>query len=172
MSKTAKVIIIVACVLFFLSFLFIGALGGYGIYRYIREEFPDDSKTFEYNEMSIKLNEDFEQTKEDDFVTVMTSDDVKVYVTCESIDELRVPDYYSTEGYAELVISNNRMGNTEIHTKDDLTYFNYISGGCYYYAFVYKYEEDFWMIQFEVSEENREQYHRQIFKWADSVSFE
>ncbi len=177
MSKTAKVIIIVACVLVILSFLFIGILGGYGIYRYIREELLyGDSKTFNYsynyNVMSIDLTENFEQSKEEGFVTVMTSDDVKVYVTCER-DELRFPDYYnSLEGYAKLVISNNHLGDTEIYTKDDLTYFNYISGDCYYYAFVYEYEDDFWMIQFEVSEENRAKYHYLILDWAKSVSFE
>ncbi len=137
-------------------------------------------KTFETDDFSITLTEDFEETVDFRFDKVYASDYAQVAFLEESFDDY--PDFEdcSLEEYAELCaeIYDGQDGREVSDVKND--------GDLYWvemdmdidgmdsrnFVFMYETDDSFWSVQVITTEKNAENHKDEIMKWASSVEFE
>ncbi len=133
-------------------------------------------KTFESEGMSITLTNKFKEMENDRFPIAYTSNYMAVFAVDEPFYLLYGFEDYTLYQYANLVINANGLKNTKPETVDGLVCFEYektVDKKDYiYYAYVYKSDDAFWLVQFSVEEKNAEKYESYIRKWAATVEFE
>ena len=135
-------------------------------------------KTFVSNGMEITLNDAFWESEFEGYTATFSSRKAVVFALQEEFD--LVPGFgdYTLEEYGQLVLQANGLSKTtQLQKKNGLTYFEYereVSekmGEYYYLAVVYKASNAFWLIQFSVPAENKDDYQQDFLKWAESVEF-
>lgn len=135
-----------------------------------------EPKDFSYDKMSITLTEEFEKTDMEGFTVAYGSKDVAVFAIKESFSLQEDVGSLTLEEYANIVIEKNNRDAT-VKEKDGLTcfefdYLNPETKEAYrYFAYVYKSEDAFWLVQFAVLKENSDTYEEKIGEWAKSVEF-
>ncbi len=161
-SRIGTWVMIAACIL--------GFVGAY---------FLDDAlfskKEFTCDEFSITLSSDFSRITHQDFNITAISDNVEVFV---------YKDTYTPEEAATITINSYAawlrrefIYDSEVKTEDGLVYFTDTSANpktnevFFYYCFVYKNKNDFWVIQFATPIDKAEIYGAKILKWAKTVKF-
>ncbi|MBQ8302463.1 MAG: hypothetical protein IJX97_02805 [Clostridia bacterium] len=168
-KKGAKLglIVLVASIL-------VGAMLGFGVTSIIFDNINSEEKVFHAGNMSITLNKGFTQQNISGYSAVYASKKVAVFVKyypdVESFAELTAIDF------ATVLAEDIGLPEDIVESKGDLTYFSYTGtqsdGKLYrYYAYSYKDDDDFWLIQFSVKESAAKRYQDDIEKWADSVAF-
>lgn len=130
-------------------------------------------KTFSKSGMSITLTDDFAEKEHISYTSVYESKNIAVYTLKEEFSLFGGEDY-SVKEYAELVIKANMLTSV-IETRDGLTYFEYekeVNGkDFHYYAFVFKADDAYWMIQFACNQDDTSELESDIFKYAGTVKF-
>lgn len=135
-----------------------------------------EPKDFSYDKMSITLTEEFEKTDMEGFTVAYGSKDVAVFAIKESFSLQEDAESLTLKEYANIVIEKNNRDAT-VKEKDGLTcfefdYLNPETKEAYrYFAYVYKSEDAFWLVQFAVLKENSDTYEEKIGEWAKSVEF-
>lgn len=135
-----------------------------------------EPKDFSYDKMSITLTEEFEKTDMEGFTVAYGSKDVAVFAIKESFSLQEDAESLTLKEYANIVIEKNNRDAT-VKEKDGLTcfefdYLNPETKEAYrYFAYVYKSEDAFWLVQFAVLKENSDIYEEKIGEWAKSVEF-
>lgn len=133
---------------------------------------PAKAKVFRDEGFSITLTEDFKTSNQDKFDICYLSQRVAVMVLSEDFANLPDRQNTSVEEYAQLVIASNNL-NSAVRKQDGAVYFEYdrtVSGKDYsYVAFVFRGEDEFWMVQFSTESKDAAQYREDIFRWASSV---
>lgn len=135
-----------------------------------------EPKTFSSDKMSITLTEEFEKNDMEGFTVAYGSKDVAVFAIKESFSLQEDAESLTLKEYANLVIEKNNRDAT-VKEKDGLTcfefdYLNPETKETYrYFAYVYKSEDAFWLVQFAVLKENSDTYEEKIGEWAKSVEF-
>ena len=135
-----------------------------------------EPKDFSYDKMSITLTEEFEKTDMEGFTVAYGSKDVAVFAIKESFSLREDVGSLTLKEYANIVIEKNNRDAT-VKEKDGLTcfefdYLNPETKEAYrYFAYVYKSEDAFWLVQFAVLKENSDIYEEKIGEWAKSVEF-
>ncbi len=135
-----------------------------------------EPKDFSYDKMSITLTEEFEKTDMEGFTVAYGSKDVAVFAIKESFSLQEDVGSLTLKEYANIVIEKNNRDAT-VKEKDGLTcfefdYLNPETKEAYrYFAYVYKSEDAFWLVQFAVLKENSDTYEEKIGEWAKSVEF-
>ncbi len=135
-----------------------------------------DPKTFSSDKMSITLTEEFEKTEMEGFTVAYGSKDVAVFVIKESFSLQEDAKSLTLKEYANLVIEKNDRDATA-KEKDGLICFEFdylnpdTKENYRYFAYVYKSEDAFWLVQFAVLKENSDAYEEKIGEWAKSVEF-
>lgn len=128
-------------------------------------------KTFTKSGMSITLTEEFAEKEYVSYTSTYESTDIAVYTLKEEFTLFGGVDY-SLDAYTDLVISANGMSE-QVQHKDGLTYFTYqqdVNGKSFqYYAFTYKGEDAYWLIQFACTQDNSSKLESDIFQYAKSV---
>lgn len=134
-------------------------------------------ETFSVKGMSITLPNEFEEVHGTDFTAAYGTEDVAVFALQEKFSLLEDFESYSLREYANMVKIANNISSS-VKTAYGLTYFEYestnpgTSDTFHYYAFVYKANDSFWLIQFAASDDVYEDYTEEIFDWAKSVEFD
>lgn len=164
-STKRGVIILIASIL-------LGFLLGYGITAAIFGFINSKEKAFTAGEMSITLNEGFEQQRVAGYSAIYSSKDVIVFVNRDNIKDVALKN---ATDYATSIIAYNGF-DTELITDGNLNHFivelTESDGTEYcYYAYTYKSDEAFWLIQFAVEKNKAAKYADDIADWAKSVSF-
>lgn len=135
---------------------------------------PEKPEPFSAEGMNITLTDAFEQAEYDGYTACFESDRVAVFALKEEFSLLEGFSEYTLDDYAELVFSVNAMDST-VKKVDGLTCFEYTAvisdETVVYYAFLYKADDAFWMINFAVPEEDSAEYYDKIVEWAKSVDF-
>ena len=149
--------------------LILGFGAGYGITAGIFALINSQPKDFTAGNMTITLNESFEQYNLPQYSAVYASDDIEVFVTKTASTA------GSAAAYAESIIIFNRF-DCQLQSEDGLNFFIHNSteedGKDYQnYYFTYKNENSFWLIQFSVLDSQAWMYDGKIMEWAGSVSF-
>ncbi len=156
-------------------FIAIGALLGWLIGNLIFDGFPAPAKNFTADGYSIRLNEDFAETGLDAYAASFESDDVAVFSTKQSYEELGGKDAYTLQEYAQLMIEDNKLADSTVQTKRGVTYFEYEYTSeskifSYHYTVaVHEGSDSYWLTYFAVDSEDYKEYKNDIFKWAASV---
>ena len=137
--------------------------------------FAEKEQTFTAGELTLTLTNRFFESEYEGYDVVFDSSKVAVFALKEEFtDEFGAEK--TLNDYAELVIAANEMKDVTVQTKDGLTYFNYksdVDGDEYtYYAFVYKTDDAFWMVQFACDSKSADKQVDNFFKYAKSVSFQ
>lgn len=129
--------------------------------------------------MTIDLNENFKEESIVNFTGYYVSTDIIVVTLKENYSLFEGTQYgpnTSLKEYAELVIHANGFENKEVIEEDGLTGFRYekeINGkDLSYFAYVYKCDDAFWLVQFAVEKEYAEEKKDEIVDFAKSVRFE
>ena len=157
--------------------LIVGAIFGRVVATVLLNGIGKD-KTFTSHGVSITLTEKFGETEVFSQTVAYQSKDVAVFMLKESFDLFPDAENYSLEQYAKMVISLNHKETDGVKTKDGLTYFEYdyldVANDRvnHYFAYVFKSDDAFWLVQFALLEKNVEKYDEHIEKWAKSVKFE
>lgn len=133
-------------------------------------------KEFQIGEMSICLTEGFEQSSSQAFQGIFSSRNMAVFVNRDGLDYS--PAFisgFNPDQYAEYVILSTGI-DSKAEEKDGLTYFIFSAEGdegkmYKYYAYVFKTEEAFWLIQFSVEEGKAEKHEKTIESYAKSIKF-
>lgn len=134
-------------------------------------------KTFSAEGMSITLTNEFKETKIQNFTACYDSSKAVVFAIKESFSLLEGFENYTLEQYGDMVIKNNGSISAELKTTDGLTYFEYdyanpaVNQEYHYFAFVYKADDAFWLIQFAVNKVDAINHFNDIVGWAKSVKF-
>ena len=153
--------------------IIIGLVGSIGSFLNLTTK----EKTFSDEGMSITLTEAFIVADYEGYTTCYDSTNVAVFVIKEDFSLMEGLEDYTLVQYGELVTANNGLEASVLRMKDDLLYFKRtyeipdLEQTYVYYAFLYKAEDAFWLVQFATLEENVEYYQDDIFVWADSVEF-
>ncbi len=135
-----------------------------------------EPKTFSYDKMSITLTEEFEKTDMEGFTVAYGSKDVAVFAIKEPFSLQEDAESLTLKEYANIVIEKNNRDAT-VKEKDGLTCFEFdylnpeTKEAYLYFAYVYKSEDAFWLVQFAVLKENSDTYEEKIGEWAKSVEF-
>ena len=123
--------------------------------------------------MSITLNGSFEQQVTTEYYGYIASKDVAVFINKDEIGSIM--SGRDTEEYAKNAVAKNNI-QTEIKTENGVSSFVFTAVGengktfCYY-AYVYKTDDAFWLIQFAVGDGKAKKYSSQIDGWAGSIKF-
>ena len=154
--------------------ILVGAMLGFGVTSIILGNINSEEKNFHTGSMTITLNKGFTQQNISGFSAVYASKKVAVFVKyypdVDSFADLTATDF------ATMLAEDIGLPENVVETSGDLTCFCYTgtqsdSKLYRYYAYSYKDEDDFWLIQFSVKESAAKRYQDDIEKWADSVVF-
>lgn len=132
-------------------------------------------KTFSKQGMSITLTSEFKEETMKGFTVCYDSSKVAVFALKESFSLLDGFENYTLEQYGDLVMKNNSLTSVDLKTTDGLSYFEYDykntaeNEDYKYYAFIYKGNDAFWLIQFATYKKNANKYFDDIVDWAKSV---
>lgn len=161
---------------FLIAVALIAAVFGYLFGYFILHDGAAEPKVFNSNGMSITLTDEFKETQR--MTVSFESDYVAVFAIEESFSLLEGSENLTLSDYGKLVGEANNIRNSELKTDGDLMYYEYeeyndeLKRDYTYYAFVYKSDDSFWMINFVTASINAEKYESKIFAWADSVEFD
>lgn len=157
-----------------ISAMLIGGLVGYGAVAAVFAIIEAQEKTFEADDMSITLTQGFNEQHLTGYDGVFASKNVDVFILKDSISDGEDADMSPTE-YAEYIIQKNRFENCDVIDGDGAPYFvfkGYAGGKEYrYYAYTFKSDGAYWLMQFAVMESQADSYADDIAKWAGSVVF-
>ena len=148
-----------------------GILGGVAI-----NSIKNSPKEITCRDMTMTLTESFDKFTEDDFDACYSSNDVAVYILEESFSLAPEFGNYTVREYIDLVKYANG-DNGPVLTHGDLVYYTYTwtnpkyNETYVYYAFAYKEDDAFWLIQFATFEDNLDEYEEKFFEWASGVQF-
>ena len=169
-SRKGLVVLIIAAM--------IGFTVGILLYSGIFSDKDPNPKAFSKEGMTIELTNQFRENNYQGFTVVYESKKVAVFTLKEEFTLLEGLENKTVKQYAEMVIETNGFTSSTVKTEDGLTYFEYDftnpeSNDTYnYYAYAYKANDAFWLIQFATLEENVDECKPQIKAWAKSVTFE
>lgn len=135
-----------------------------------------DAKTFTAEKMSITLTEEFQKSEFEGFTAAYTSEKVAVFALKEPFSLIDSFESYTAEQYAEAALQANGLASADPQTTDGLTHFEYEraigdSNDLYrFFAYVYKADDAFWLIQFATPTKEAKEIAPQIAEWAKSVT--
>jgi hypothetical protein len=131
-------------------------------------------KTFTCEGMSITLVGNFREVEYEGFTTCYDSNKVAIFALKEDFSLADGLEDYTIRQYGEAVIESNDF-IASLKNSEGLTYFEYqgTSNQVYnYYAFIFKTDDAFWLIQFATPESEAEEYEAKIFEWAKTIKFD
>lgn len=170
-STVAVVIVAVAAL--------IGALVGGISTSAILGAKSNDPKTFSCEGLQITLTKAFSEMKDAaGFTMGYASKDAVVLGLKESFSLMEGLENYTLQEYGQLVLQANGMTDRSLLEKDGITYFTYdydnteVNEQYRYVSCLYKGTDAFWLVQFAVETEDYPEYEDDIFRWAESVSFD
>lgn len=157
----------------------IGFVVGYVTTTLLLSGGAPEPKEFSSNGMSVTLTDEFRKSDVESakFTVAYESSNVAVFALREAFSLAPGFGKYTLKQYANLVLESNDLSGARTRTQGDLFFLEYAaknpeSGDTYrYFAFLYKTDDAFWMIQFATLDANAEQYFDQIISWAGSVKF-
>ncbi len=130
---------------------------------------------FTESNMEITLTDGFYEADYDSFDATYSSDEVLVMVVQEEFTLAEGAEELTLKEYAEIVLESNDLGRLPINEEDGLLWYEYTydDGGYtyYYYSYVYKSADSFWIVQFCVDETMKDEYKDTITQYAKSVKF-
>jgi len=147
------------------------------------DDTPPGDKTFSADGMSITLTDEFLNTTwaagdAGGYNTVYSDGAVTVITLKEDFTLVAGFEEYTLEEYAQLTIEANAMDTAVKRDENGLLYFDHLfadpeSGDTYYYYdYVFKSGDAFWLVQFAVLEEEAASYAADVARWAKSIEFE
>ena len=172
-KNSSKKGLIILCAAFI-----VGSIVGYAVGLNIISGWKVEPKVFLDNGMSITLTDEFEQAEIENYTNSYDSAEVVVFALKEEFALADGFETYTLEQYRDLVLQNNNLSLSRMKNIDGLTGFEYESTNSdtkdtyKYFAFVYKTNDAFWLVQFATLAENADDYGAQIVEWAKTVSFE
>ena len=134
-------------------------------------------KTFSSHGMTITLTKGFKETEIENQTVAYDSKNVAVFALKEKFTLVDGFENYTLAQYANVVMQANKLSSSKVKTENGLTWFEYewenpeTQDVYRYFAYVYKADDAFWLIQFAAKKENAEQLAPKIEQWAKSVSF-
>lgn len=152
----------------------VGLLLGYWVCNALFSE--PDPKTFTSDGVSITLNDQFERGAMTGYTAVYEAPAITVFMLREPFSRMPGLQDYTLEQYGDLVIRNNDT-SAALQSGDGLNWFEYeffdveTTQTYHYFAYVYKTDDAFWLIQFATLPQNADTYREQIPDWAKSVEF-
>lgn len=156
----------------------IGAIAGFLTTSELFLNKTPDVKNFSSNGMTIALTDEFTEVDVVNFTAAYESENVFVFALKEAFTLFDGFGDNSIEQYTDLVIESNSLDSVQTKTDDGLTLFEYTytlpdTNDVYkYFAYTYKANDAFWLIQFAVLNESADEYAQQITEWANSVEFD
>jgi hypothetical protein len=158
--------------------MIIGLIGGYIIGSAIGASLAGNgssgtTKDFKASDMTITLTDDFYTESYQGYELVCESQKVVLFALCEKFSLYPVMKDWTVDNYTNIVKQN--AGAKDTQYADGLTYFEYnaLNGGDYhYFAFVYKTDDAFWLVQFGCRKSVAEDCREYAIEWAKSVKFE
>ena len=153
----------------------LGFLLGYGVMAGIFAITDGRERVFSSDEMSITLNEGFDEYSLKNYEAVYASKNVEILVFKNSFEDFGSSLLSATE-FARAVLLNNKELSCEVTTKDGIAFYSYdqtLSNGEEYSYFVYTYKSDsaYWQFYFAVEKGKAKRYADDIAEWAGSVKF-
>lgn len=166
-NGTKSMVIIILAVV---ASLVVGFGAGYGIAAGISAIIEGQAQEFVAGDMTLTLDQSFQQYKIPAYAAVYASDDIEVFVYAP------VTSNVSAEEYAQSFVNYYSIAS-EVEKKDGLVYFvdkaEGNDGKLYSkYYFTYKSGEECWLVQFSVRDNQVWMYEKNIMKWAGSVEFD
>lgn len=137
-----------------------------------------EAREFSSHGMNITLTDHFKEIDMDGMTVTFDSSDVAVFALKESFTLMDGFENYTLEQYGELVMNNNSSKNlSEMKSADGLMWFEYDFNNennetYYYYTYIFKTDDAFWLIQFATLTENIEDYRDSFVTWAKSIHFD
>ena len=136
-----------------------------------------DPKTFSAAGMSITLNDKFLKENLNGITAAYATDEVVVLIIKEEFSLADGFESYTLNEYRNLLLEANGLSSKSIRNNDGILGFEYErtidkTGDLYtYFAYVYKTDDAFWLVQFAVKSDLIDQYETQFDEWAKSVTF-
>lgn len=156
----------------------IGAIAGFLTTSELFLNKTPNVKNFSSNGMTIALTDEFTEVDVVNFTAAYESENVFVFALKEAFTLFDGFGDNTIEQYTDLVIESNSLDSVQTKTDDGLTLFEYTytlpeTNDVYkYFAYTYKANDAFWLIQFAVLNESADEYAQQITEWANSVEFD
>lgn len=133
------------------------------------------AKTFSDNGLTITLTDAFRKVDQPNYQVCYESPKVALFALEEKFSLSPVLENCSVKDYAQLVIENSGKKTDGVQEKDGLTWFEFTFYSsdtkqeyCYY-AYVFRTEDSFWLVQFAVVADSAEKMEESITQWAKSI---
>lgn len=161
----------------YVAAIIIGFIAGYLIVAGLFSAPEPKEKAFSSGGMTITLTDEFQKASLEGYSAVYNTEKIVVFTLKESFTLLEGLEDYTLKQYGEVVVENNGLKSNELKTKDGLTYFEYdytdsaTKESYHYFAYIYKSDDAFWLIQFATLKKDANTYAQQIAEYAKSVTF-
>ena len=133
-------------------------------------------KTFSKLEMSIELTDEFVEKQHVGYTVYYESKDMIVVCLKEEFSLMSGSSSWSVDKYAQECVKANNLGSKTIEHRKNYVYFTFektLSGLSYtYVATCHKAQDGFWLIQLATFSRDFNKLEEDLFKYADSISFE
>lgn len=142
-------------------------------------------KEIEFRDMSVTLTDSFKKETDaqasEKYDVAYATNHVVFMALEESFEDAPFLEGLTVDDYADACIFVNKLSDTsKVKHSGDLTYFTYekdapLNGdtvNCTYFAFTFKEDDAFWLIQFAVKTNELGQYEDDIFGWANTITFD
>lgn len=149
-----------------------------GLASALLPKFLGESRTKEFssNGLNITLTENFKEVKQEGFTVAYEGYNVAVMALKEPFTLAPGASDLTLQEYGNLVIEANSLSNSPLKTVDGITCFEYEATPenttYYYFAAVYKADDAFWLINFAVKSNDKNEYYPKFVEWAKSVNFD
>lgn len=161
----------------YVAAIIVGFIAGYLIVAGLFSAPEPQEKTFSSGGMTITLTDEFQKASLEGYSAVYNTEKIVVFTLKESFTLLEGLEDYTLKQYGEVVVENNGLDQNELKTKDGLTYFEYdytdsvTKESYHYFAYIYRSDDAFWLIQFATLKKDANTYAQQIAEYAKSVTF-
>lgn len=168
-TRIGIVILIVAVAL--------GAVLGFTLTTALFSQRDAQPKVFSDAGMTVTLTNEFKKATAEGYTTAYDSKNVAVFALKESFSSAPGMADMTLAQYANLVLQANGYTSSQVHTADGLTWFEFdftntqTNEKYHYFAYMYKANDAFWLVQFATLSENVQTYKADIAGWAKSVTF-
>lgn len=137
-----------------------------------------DAKVFKEDDFEITLNNGFQKKSIQGLKYYYENNDMQIGITVNNESKqlfesagVDFPD--DVVGYAEFVVSANKLTDSKVVSKGKYAQFDYkktVNGReYYYYGTTHRSGDAYWMINFYCRSEKAQEYQKTFEKWASSI---
>lgn len=144
-----------------------------GIFMNMDKKTTYDPKVFNEAGITVTLTEEFKEFDAEGYTVGYTTRDCAMFALKEAFTLFENPEDITPQEYGQMVLDNSALdASVTLKEQDGLTYFEYQVEKYYYFAYIYKSGDAFWVVQFSCDKDNVDTFKADFMAWAKTITFQ